>query len=44
MSIKIMDFMHYMKWERVILPVVFEKFEPVCDFFAIFFFTIIVNL
>ena len=45
-SIKI-SFMHYMKWRRVMLPVVFEEFELVCIsfvavllfcFFVVFFF------
>ena len=31
MSVKI-SFMHYMKWIRVILPVVFKEFELVCIF------------
>ena len=35
MSIKI-SFMHYMKWARVMLPVVFEESELVCILFAIF--------
>ena len=37
MSIKI-SFMHYMKWTRVMLPVVSEKFELVSIFFTIFSF------
>ena len=41
MSIKI-SFMHYMKWTRVMLPVVFEESELFCILFAIFF-TINVN-
>ena len=28
--------MHYMKWTRVMLPVVFKEFELVFFFFAIF--------
>ena len=32
-SIKI-SFMHYMKWRRVMLPVVFEEFELVCISFV----------
>ena len=32
--------MHYMKWARVMLPLLFEKFEPVCISFAIFFFSL----
>ena len=36
MSIKI-NFMHYMKWARVILPVVLEEFELVCNFCCYFF-------
>ena len=36
MSIKI-SFMHYMKWTRVMLPVVFKEFEMV--FFATFVFS-----
>ena len=32
MSIK-NNFMHYMKWIRVMLPVVFEELELVCIFF-----------
>ena len=39
MSIKI-SFLYYMKWIRVILPVVFEEFEVVCIFLAIFFFSL----
>ena len=39
MSIKI-NFMHYMKWTRVMLPVVFEEFEVVHTFFAAFFFSL----
>ena len=35
-SIKI-SFMHYMKWRRVMLPVVFEKFELFCSFVAVVF-------
>ena len=31
--------MHYMKWERVMLPDVSEEFELVCIFIAIFFFS-----
>ena len=31
MSVKI-SFMHYMKWIRAILPVVFKEFELVCIF------------
>ena len=42
MSIKI-SFMHYMKWTRVMLPVVSEKFELVSIFLLFFLFTIIVN-
>ena len=42
MSINI-SFMHYMKWTRVMLPVVFEEFE-VFYIFWLLFFTIIVNL
>ena len=42
-SIKI-SFMHYMKWTRVMLPVVFEEFQMVFVFLIFFFlFTIIVN-
>ena len=37
MSIKI-SFLHYMKWTRVMLPVVFEEFEVFCIFLAIFSF------
>ena len=36
MSIK-NSFIHYMKWTRVMLPEVFDKFELVCIFVAIFF-------
>ena len=39
MLIKI-NFTHYMKWARVMLPPLFEKFEPVCISFAIFFFSL----
>ena len=42
MSVKI-SFMHYMKWARVILPVVFEGFKVVYIFCSFFLFTIIVN-
>ena len=35
MSVKI-SFMHYMKWIRVMLPVVFEEFKLVCTF-SLFF-------
>ena len=52
-SIKI-SFMHYMKWRRVMLPVVFEEFELVCIsfvavllfmflFFLLFLFTVNVS-
>ena len=37
MSIKI-SFLHYMKWTRVMLPVVFEEFEVVCILLAVFSF------
>ena len=37
MSIKI-SFLHYMKWARVILLVVFEEFELVCIFLLVFTF------
>ena len=37
MSIKI-NFMHHMKWTRVMLPVLFQKFEPVCIFLRFFSF------
>ena len=33
MSIKI-RFMHFMKWTRVMLPVVFEEFQMVLIFFG----------
>ena len=33
------SFIHYMKWTREMLPVVFEKFKVVCIIFA----TIMVN-
>ena len=46
-SIKI-SFMHYMKWRRVMLPVVFEEFELVCISFVavllfmfLFFFVVV---
>ena len=42
MSIKI-SFMHYMKWARVMLPVVFEGFKVVYIFCSFFLFTIIVS-
>ena len=43
MSITI-SFMHYMKWTRVMLPVVFEEFKVVYIIFCHFFlFTSIVN-
>ena len=43
MSVKI-SFLHYMKWSRVMLPVVFEEFKVVYNFFCYFFlFTIIFN-
>ena len=35
MSIKI-GFMHYIKWTRLMLPVVFKKFELVCIFMLLF--------
>ena len=35
MSIKI-SFMHYMKWIRIMLPVVFKEFELVCTFLLFF--------
>ena len=35
MSVKI-SFMHYMKWTRLMLPVVFKKFELVCIFLLFF--------
>ena len=35
MSLKI-SFMHYMKWIRVMLPVIFEEFELVCIFLISF--------
>ena len=37
-SIKI-SFMHYMKWTRVMLPVVFEEFQMVFVFLIFFFFS-----
>ena len=37
MSIKI-SFMNYIKWTRVMLPVVFEEFELVCVFLLFFSF------
>ena len=33
-----------MKWARVMLPVVFEKFEPVCIFFATIFFALLLSI
>ena len=36
--------MHFMKWARVMLPVVFKKFEPVCIFFATFFFALLLSI
>ena len=36
MSTKI-SFMHYMEWEKVMLPVVFEEFELIYIFSPIFF-------
>ena len=35
MSMKI-NFMHYMKWIRVMLPVIFEEFELACIFLIFF--------
>ena len=35
------SFTHYMKWVRVMLPVVFEEFELVWDSFAIFVFSLL---
>ena len=36
--------MHYMKWTRVMSPVVFEEFKLVCNFcFVCFLFFMIVN-
>ena len=32
--------MHYMKWERIMLPVVFEEFEVAYIFYATFFFSL----
>ena len=32
--------MHFIKWTRVLLPVLFEKFNAVCNFCAIFFFSL----
>ena len=43
MSIKI-SFTRYMKWARVMLPVVFEEFELVCDSFAIFVFSLLLSI
>ena len=43
MSMKI-SFTHYMKWARVMLPVVLEEFELVCDSFAIFFFLLLLSI
>ena len=43
MSIKI-SFMHYMKWAIVMLPAVFEEFEIVYIFFAIFFFLVSLSI
>ena len=42
MSIKICC-THYMKWARVMLPIVFEEFELVWIFCYFFLFTIIFN-
>ena len=36
MSIKI-SFMHFMKWARLMLPVVFKEFGLVCIFLLFFF-------
>ena len=35
MSVKI-SFMHYMKWIRVMLPIVFEEFKLVCTLLLFF--------
>ena len=43
MSVQI-SFMHYMQWTRVMLSVVFEEFELVCIFFAIFFFSLSLSI
>ena len=43
MSIKI-SFMHYMKWTRVMLLVVFEEFKVVYIFFATFFFSLSLSI
>ena len=40
-SVKI-SFMHYMKWRRVMFPVVFEEFRMVYMFCYFFLFTVIV--
>ena len=34
------NFLYYMKWTSVMLPIVFEEFELACIFFAIFFFSL----
>ena len=31
-----MSFMHYMKWTRLMLPVIFKEFELVCIFLLFF--------
>ena len=36
--------MHYVKWARVMLPVVFEEFELVCIYFAIFCFPLSLSI
>ena len=41
MLIKI-NFMHFIKWTRVMLPVLFEKFKAVCIFLCYFFLFIII--
>ena len=37
------SFLHYVKWTRVMLPVVVEEFELVCIFSLFFLFTIVVD-
>ena len=43
MPIKI-SFMHYLKWTRAMLPIVYEEFEMIYIFLATFFlFPVIIN-
>ena len=43
MSIKI-SFMHFMKWARLMLPVVFKEFGLVCIFLLFFFYSLSLSI